>query len=182
MSEAPLPEPLEDFLQHPPSVPLDTNRRDALAQRTAALLPRPARRRWPVVAAVAASIGLALVSAYVGYRLGKMGPTPELAIDHKSGTHVEKAKTPEPPKPAVALAPVSPRELEWSAFDAQDDQERVRLYFQAGNLYLDKHNDHESALRCYHQAIRYSDAQELQIAPTDNWLVMALKRDHRKEN
>jgi hypothetical protein len=78
--------------------------------------------------------------------------------------------------------PADPRQLEWSAFDAADDQERARLYFLAGDLYLDQHNDRESALRCYHQAINYSDARKLEITPTDNWLVMALKRDHRKEN
>ena len=51
MNDAPLPEPLEDFLQHPPSLPLDPGAREALAQQTAALLPRPRqRRREPIVA------------------------------------------------------------------------------------------------------------------------------------
>jgi hypothetical protein len=185
MSETPLPEPLEDFLQHPPSLPPDAKRREALAQRTAALLPAPQRRRWPVVAGVAASIALAIVSAYLGYRIGAANTQPPLQdLVERSIPPApdDKPKTPEEPKTPVTLVSANPRELEWAAFDAADDQERVRLYFQAGDLYLDKHNDYESALRCYHQAIHYSDAKESQIAPTDNWLVMALKRDHRKEN
>ena len=93
-----------------------------------------------------------------------------------------KANAPEQPKPPAIVVPPNPRELEWSAFDAGDDRQRVKLYFQAGDLYLDQAQDFESALRCYHQAIHYGDAQELDIAPTDNWLVMALKRDHQKEN
>ena len=179
MSESPFPDALEDFLQHPPCAPLDANGREELAQRTTALLPRSARRRWPVIAAVAASIGIAIVSGYVGYLVGNAQPRQEIV---ERPIDPAPKKTPDEPKPAVALVSADPRALEWSAFDAADDQERVRLYFQAGDLYLDKHHDHESALRCYHQAIHYSSARELEITPSDNWLVMALKRDHRKEN
>ncbi len=179
MNESPLPEALEDFLQHPPCVPVDVNRREELARRTSALLPRPAWRRWPVTAAIAASIGIAIVSAYIGYRIGNQQA--RQVIVERPNDPAPKKTQPEP-KPAVAVVSADPRALEWSAFDAADDQERVRLYFQAGDLYFEKLRDHESALRCYHQAIHYSSARELEITPNDNWLVMALKRDHRKEN
>ena len=48
-------------------------------------------------------------------------------------------------------------------------------------MYLERFDDMQSALRCYRQAIHYCDARDLEINPKDNWLVMALKRDQRKE-
>jgi hypothetical protein len=83
--------------------------------------------------------------------------------------------------PAPMPTPPQPRELEWTAFDAESDQQRVKLYFQAGDLYLTDHNDIDSALRCYRQALHYCDVQNVEFDPNDNWLVMALKRDYRKE-
>jgi len=95
----------------------------------------------------------------------------------------EEPKPPiDEPKPPIVAKAVQPRELEWTAFDAADDAERARLYYQAGDLYLEKHADYESAVRCYAQAIHYSEPHNLEFTPNDNWLVMALKRDHRKEN
>lgn len=79
----------------------------------------------------------------------------------------------------AAAAPV-PRELEWRAFDAEEDQQRVQLYFQAGDLYLTQ-KDIESAVRCYHQALHYAGKRDLESSPNDTWLAMALKRDRRKE-
>lgn len=179
MSEAPLPDPLEDFLQHPPALPADIRLREKLAERTAALLPRPKLRRWAIPAGIAASVLLALASGFVGYRLGKTEPAADFCGGVIEDSPVpRKEKDPDPP----SATPPGPRELEWSAFDADNDRQRARLYFQAGDLYLTQASDAESALRCYQQALRYSNDQELAIADTDNWLVMALKRDHQKEN
>jgi hypothetical protein len=179
-----LPDPLEDFLQHPPSLPADAVLRESLAERTASMLPKPRRRRWPTAAAIAASIVLATVSAYFGFRAEKIKPLPPKDIVHHKDEPRPEEKPKPPPeetKPPVVSKPVDPRDLEWTAFDAPDDPERVRLYFQAGDLYLDKHQDYESAVRCYSQAIHYSEPQDLEFNPDENWLVMALKRDHRKE-
>ena len=94
---------------------------------------------------------------------------------------VKKGRAPAPPEaPHLQLAAHS-RELEWKAFDAKNDQERVRLYLRAGDVYLATDQDIESALRCYSQALSYCDARELEFDPSDNWLVMALKSDRRKE-
>jgi hypothetical protein len=177
MSE--IPDPLDDFLQHPPTLPADAALQQTLAQRTAAMLPRARRRRWPMMAAVAASVALVLASAYFVLRSVNIDePVKKDLVENKS----EPPPKEETPKPPVVAKAIEPRELEWTAFDAADDAERVRLYFQAGNLYLDKHADYESAVRCYAQAIHYSEPRDLEFNPDDNWLVMALKRDHRKEN
>lgn len=182
MSE--LPDALEAFLQHPPSLPADAAQQQALAQRTASMLLKPRRRRWPIVAAVAASILMALVSAYFGFRSDDVEPVPKQElVERKNDAPPEEMPKPpvDEPKPPPVVKPINPRDLEWTAFDALDDQQRVRLYFQAGDLYLDRHNDYESAVRCYAQAIDYSEPQDLEFNPDDNWLVMALKRDHHKE-
>ena len=39
----------------------------------------------------------------------------------------------------------------------------------------------DAALRCYGQALSYCEARELEFDPNDNWLIMALKNDRRKE-
>jgi negative regulator of sigma E activity len=176
MSDAPLPEPLDDFLQHPPSAPMAAQQRDALFRKTASMLPKPRWRRWPVAAAVAAAVLLALVSLWRATREPNIEP-----VDPPPHTEQKVEPKSEPPKPAVVVAPTHPREVEWSAFDAEDDHTRARLYFQAGNLYLSRDNDVDSALRCYHQALRYGDAAEREIDTNDNWLVLALKHDFHKE-
>jgi hypothetical protein len=188
MSDNPLPEPLENFLEAPPSLPVGAAMQDLLLEKTAALLPKPRWwRRRPVVAGIAASILVAIVSAYFAWRLGNVEPLPKNDVVERGNERLPLKETPKPQpspeeqKPPAALVQVNPVELEWTAFDAADDQQRVRLYFQAGDLYLEKQNDYDSALRCYSQALHYCEARELDFNPNDNWLVMALKRDHRKE-
>jgi|ERR1019366_1745892 hypothetical protein len=173
MSETPLPEVLENFLQQPPSLPAPARLQAVLLRQTSTRLRK--RRRWPVAVSVAAAIMLALASAYFGLRSRDIEPLP--------GPRPEIVQQPvDPmPEPVVAAVPMSPVELENVAFDAEDDQQRVRLYFRAGDLYFEQHQDIESALRCYHQALHYGDARELDFNPDDNFLAMALKRDRRKE-
>ena len=185
MNEPPLPESLDKYLQAPPRLPVEADAQSALLQRTIAMLPRRRGwRRWPIVAGIAASIALALITAYRIY----LGEQVELApkqnlVERKPAPLPEKPAEPEEEsKPPVAKRPMNALDLEWAAFDAPEDSDRVRLYFQAGDLYLERHKDYESALRCYAQAFHYCATRELEFNPNDNWLVMALKRDHRKEN
>jgi len=87
----------------------------------------------------------------------------------------------ETPGPIADISHVDPLQLEWRAFDAAEDQKKARLYFQAGDVYLERYKDFEAALRCYRQALQFTPARELDFDANDNWLVMALKRDYRKE-
>jgi hypothetical protein len=178
-----LPEPLEDFLQHPPDLPAEAALQQSLARRTSAMLPRARHRRWPMTAAFAASVLLTLVSAYFVLRYINLDdPAKKDFVENKNEAPQEKPKSPkDEPKPAAVAKVIEPRELEWTAFDAANDAERARLYYQAGDLYVEKHADYDAAVRCYAQAIRYSEPRDLEFNPDDNWLVMALKRDHRKE-
>jgi len=167
MSEQPLPEPLESFLQEPPKSAPPERLRRALWEETSARLRSP-RRRWPWAIGAAAAM-LLIASAYLSW------PAPQAVREQ-----LIVVRVPDGPAPSQA-EPTQPLELEWTAFDAEDNRERVRLYFQAGDRYLDERQDFESALRCYHQGLHYCDARELEFDPNDNWLLMALKRDRRKE-
>jgi hypothetical protein len=173
MSDAPLPDSLERFLQQPPGAPPSAELRELLLQQTSARLWKSRWRRWPMVVSVAAAIMLALVSGYLGLRWNG-----EKRI---SGVgFVEVKPDPEPP-PVIADAPVTPFDLENMAFDTESDRQRVVWYFQAGNMYFEQNQDVESALRCYHQALAYCDARDLEIDVNDNYLVMGLKRERRRE-
>jgi len=173
MNESPLPGPLEEFLNHPPNLPLDAARRALILQQTSSELPKRRPSRWPIALAVAAAIAFVFVYFFK--------PAPEIKNDFVEKKSVTPDEKPNPRKEVLVEAPTHPRDLEWRAFDAADDPVRVKLYFQAGDLYLDRLDDVQSALRCYQQAIYFCEASDLEINPNDNWLVMALKRDHRKE-
>jgi hypothetical protein len=188
MNETPLPESLENFLQAPPSLRPEADMQDLLLKQTSTFLHKPrSRLRWVVCLGVAASIILTMVTAYFAIRSGFVAPRPRKDLADRVVTPPPPKDEPKPqpapdePTPPAAAASVNPLDLEWTAFDEHNDQKRASLYFQAGDLYLEKQDDYESALRCYRQALTYCEAHELEFNPNDNWLVMALKRDHRKE-
>jgi hypothetical protein len=179
MSE--LPNPLDDFLRNPPRVPSDPAHEEAIYRQTSLLLPLRSGPRLPIAIAVAAAAAfIVFVLGWYILRLSAVERADVLEIVEKAPPVADKL-APVNPVPPVVPVSAHPRDVEWRAFDTEDDRERVRLYFRAGDLFLDRHEDYESALRCYHQALAYCDAQESELAPTDNWLVLALKRDHRKE-
>jgi hypothetical protein len=182
MNDCPLPQPLDDFLQQPASLPANSERKEALFQQTAQMLRQPRWKRSTLPLAVAAGIVFALLFSYFMFRGEILGPDAANngQTERKSDPQSDRQKPLPAPEVQVQL-PAQPRELEWSAFDTEDDKQRVRLYFQAGDLYLAAQSDIDSALRCYSQALSYCDARELEFDPTDNWLVMALKNDRRKE-
>ncbi len=184
MSTNPLPEPLDEFLNRPPRMPADSALKETLFQQTTWLRPRSRRWRWPIAATVAAGLFLSLAISYLAFHAGQ-------DFDMRSGSRElqKKIAADDPAKtkhdqtigPAPELAAAQPQDLEWRAFDADDDHERARLYFQAGDLYLGGEQDIDGALRCYRQALACCGARELRFDPMDNWLVMALKNDLRKE-
>ena len=152
--------------------------RERLFEQTSARLRKPRWRRWPLVVGAAAAIVLALVSGYVGLRLYHVDRVRGLGVQDV----VEVNPAPEPQPPPVIETPVHPLVLENMALDAESDLWRAASaeYFQAGDLYFEQNQDIESALRCYHQALAYCDARELEVDVNDNYLVMGLKRERRK--
>jgi hypothetical protein len=185
MSDTPLPEPLESFLQAPPSLAPEAKVQEGLLQQTRAMLVQPrSRASWPLAVAIAASIVVIIASIFLA-RQPPRDPTPPRNDFVERDIAPPPNNGPKPKQPApksVAPVPANPRDLEWKAFDADNDALRARLYFQAGDLYLAQLDDYESAVRCYGQALDYCAAADLTVNPDDNWLVMALKRDRRKEN
>lgn len=177
MTDAPLPDPLERFLQQPPGAMASAELRDTLLRQTSAGLRKSRWRRWPIGVGVAAALLVAQVSGYLVFRWRQIESEPSplvVIVEHKPALKLE-------PPVVVAPAPVHPLVLENNAFDAEDDRQRVRLYFQAGDLYFEQNQDVESALRCYHQALAYCDTSELETDVNDNYLVMSLKRERRRE-
>src|SRR5262245_22607202 len=114
MNEA--PDPLDDFLEKPPGLPMDATRKDALLRRTVALLPPRRRRAWPIAIGVAAAACIAvLVTTYILVRSNWIAPDDKNVVERKEpAPHV----LPAPPEIELVRAPVTPFDLEWSAFDA----------------------------------------------------------------
>jgi hypothetical protein len=183
MSDAPLPGPLEDFLQEPPPPPAAEPLRAAvLAQTIGVLRRRRQRRRVLIVGGAAAALVLAGLALHAGLRSGDDEPAPPASAADQPRLRPPPAPHPGPAQGPQNLGPAAktPLEQEWAAFDAEP-RARARLYFKTGDRYLNECQDIESALRCYRQALLLCEARDLAFDPNDNWLVMALKQDHRKE-
>ena len=188
----PLPEPLEDFLTAPPTPRHSPELRAALLDATTRVVRRRrAVRRVAMVGSLAAAVLMAL-AAWALWPPGE--PERVVVFDGNSGAmkvelrppevEVPPAKEKEPPAPpAVAEAPALPPALakEWQAFDAPKER-KAALLLEAGDRYVDEHQDFASALRCYRHALAVGGDAALEITPNDNWLVMALKNDRRKEH
>lgn len=177
MNDAPLPDPLEDFLQSPPTPDEPAGLRAALRRQTTRhVRRRRLARRLTVAGSLAAAV---LLAALVGW-LAWPTPTPE-APPPERPLAVRPEPPPAPPPPAAEpeLPPAVAKE--WQAFDAPPSAEKVTLLREAGDLYLEEQRDFASAVRCYRQALDAADGDALAIDPNDNWLVMALKLDRQME-
>jgi hypothetical protein len=173
-----LPEPLEEFLKFPPIMPPDLEKKELIAKSSASMLPR-ARGRLYTPTVIAASMALGSLATYFIMNITRDPP-------YQSVTQMRARVRDEtdPKKTMPQKNEQKPRDahgLEWAAFDAATDAERAKLYFQAGDLFLDQYADCESAVRCYSQAIRCCSPQERQVTRNDNWLVVAIKSDFPKE-
>ncbi len=194
MSDAPLPGPLDEFLEHPPRRPEPAELRGDILRRTTALVGRRRRaRRLRAAAAVAAAIVVVAVTAWFASRPGHEQepqlPDPGLTANSNDGPNfIPEPANPESQREAKPVAPPNTEKvppsaiaLEWQAFDAPRPQ-RAALYQQAGDRYYEEERDLASAVRCYGQAVQA--APTVEIDAKDNWLVMAMKLDEierRKE-
>src|SRR5437763_1544751 len=131
MNDAPLPEPLEQFLQTPPQAPLNVELQASMFAQSAALLPaRRHRRPWLIASAVAASIAGAFVT---GYLVGRIQDAPVSTLPRQEfveGQAQPAARKPdEQAPPTASVKTVTALEAESRAFDADDARERARLYY-----------------------------------------------------
>lgn len=196
MNDTPLPGPLDEFLNHPPTGPDRQERQRDLLRETAAHLPR--LRRMHLIKSYSLSATALFLSAlcFIGVlQLPQLHDWTE-NIDIQPQVQHHEPPAPEKPQPqpvappeekapqaAVDATPPPAIALEWQAFDAPRSK-RAALYFQAGDRYLADARDVASAMRCYTVAIDATPMESLEIQPDDNWLVTTLKLDHierRKE-
>lgn len=169
------PTPVDDFLQVDFSGPADPTLRQALLTRTTRVV---RRRLW----ARRAGIAGALAACYAAGMLTMGFVTPP-----REGPQQEVARQPSQREtmdtPVVAaadsVAEQSALALEWRAFESAE--RRAELYQLAGDRYLEREADMQSALRCYRQALDASPEASLTISASDNWLLMALKEARQKE-
>ena len=171
-------DPVDGFLAADFSPQPNDSLRQRLLQGTTRLL--RCRRRWRRFGLVASwAACLALGSAATLWWRGSTSPA--------SGPREENITRRPAPKetPLVPEDIAPPTELlqavakEWEAFDSAKN--RAALFFAAGDRYLAEANDYQSAIRCYRQALDASAAPDLEISPSDNWLVTALKVARQKE-
>jgi hypothetical protein len=174
---------LDDLLQ-PPLGEARADARGALRGRTARVVRWRRYRRWALHITVAATAQGAIAAGVVAWLVAagtlnwQKQPPPPLEAPAAQIQELPRHGPPPPPESEQVLSAVA---LEWKAFDAPAE-EQAALYFQAGQCYFDDHRDFASALRCYRQAIDANPKVMLAISPSDNWLVMAIKIDCRKEN
>jgi hypothetical protein len=131
---------------------------------------RVRRRLRRAAWAVGLAAGIAAIALGIHWlTLTSMIPQPEMA------------ELPQFPQAASLPAPgLSALALEWRAFDSS--QRQAELYRQAGDRYLTEGDDLQAALRCYGNALTTGTDDNLQLSPSDSWLLMAIKDARQKEN
>ena len=158
------PDPLDQLLAPPGSPPGEGLRRDLL-RRTAGVLRRRRRlRRLALALALAACYSAGLLTMRWATRSAP-APRPEAVAGNRERPAVPTADDPS----AVARA--------WE----EVKRRRAELYREAGDEYLTAHEDPESAVRCYGQALDTGRENDLGISPSDSWLLMAIKAARQKE-
>src|SRR5262245_9281670 len=78
----------------------------------------------------------------------------------------------------ITLPPRSPVDLEWQALE--QPVTAAALYRDAGDGYLAE-ADPAEALRCYRNALEEAKPGDLDVAPGDSWLMVAIKQARQKE-
>jgi hypothetical protein len=167
MHDAIEPDPLDHLLAPPPLPAGSADLHEDLLGRTSRLLRRRRRlRHLGRAAALAACYGAGLLTVrWLTAPAPPPGP-PEV---------VRQPDTP----PRVPAPPPTGLAAEWRALDGGDRQ--AALYQEAGDRYLAQENDPQAALRCYGNALDTGTPADLAIAPSDSWLLMAIKDARQKE-
>jgi hypothetical protein len=153
-------EPCDLLAPHPDRLEPATRRR-VLDATLGELRRLRAARRVRATTALAATLAACLL-------LFALVPPPPQARPVRPAAVGERP--PQQPEPALAL--------EWQALDRP--QEAKRLYFQAGERYFQE-QDYAGALRCYGGALDAGTAEDLEAAPDDDYLLLAIKLARKKE-
>jgi hypothetical protein len=163
------PHDLEAFLAGAPRQPAAAGFRDRLREETMSLVPKPAAPRRLALLSVAC-LPIVLLLLWWMLRSRQVGLEGPVAVP------VIAAPTPEesPFGPAQPLSPAAA--LEWQAFDGPRG-EQARLYWSAGQAYVETEGDYVSALRCYRQALDAGTVDFGPISDEDDLLAMILKID-----
>lgn len=163
--------------------------RSRLRRDTSYVVRQYRRRRIAIrAAALAASYLLGIVTLW-----RPSPPTRPIEIAQQDAVIAEpavEAAVATPPSPSIdvptpvpaLVAEKSPTTLEYLAARSRST-DRAKLYRRAGDRYLELDpNDIESALRCYSEMFRATGYDPMEpVQPNDNWLLVALKEDKRKE-
>jgi hypothetical protein len=155
-----------------PRLPLRPEFRERVRMESTRRLRRPAWRRRAAGLMLAASLMIASLSAW--WFMSR--PTEPVAVAIVVGPNASPKVTPER---EAALKVAAAVDMEWQAFDNRTP-ERPKLYLAAGDRYVQE-QDYDAALRCYRESLD-AGGPAVEVSPTDNWLVMALKLDRNKEN
>ncbi len=173
------PDPILSFLEVSPPSGADGPFRQAVLEQTLRLL---RRRRW----LKRASLLVALAACYVAGIITVHLFAPRAA--NESGAMARTSTSADAPE-AVKQAPPARAVEDERTVPASVLEERAlvspspkpHLFRLAGDRYLQEDGDAPSALRCYRNWLASAPPADLTISPDDNWLVMALKLDKRKE-
>jgi hypothetical protein len=161
------PDPLEELLAPPPAAAAEGLRERLLGQTTRLLRRRRRLRRLAGAAALAACCTAGLLAVWWAVRPTPPAPSPDMAREER----------PAPPAPELSEAVA----VEERAADDDDLRAQAALYRRAGDLYLSAENDPAAAVRCYGNALDAGGEADLSVAPSDNWLLMAIKNARQKE-
>ena len=156
---------LADCLLAAPAAGAAETLRQTVFARTARVLRRRRLARQLTYAA-------ALVVCYAAGVLSARWLNPPPRSVESIAVKRERPREPPPPQRPAAL------ERQARA----DAARRSALYRRAGDLYATQQGDLEAALRCYGRSLDTAPAAERAIAPTDHWLLMAIKDAREKEN
>jgi hypothetical protein len=166
----PMNDDLDALLAPPPLPPEAAAFRQAVLERTTAVLRR--RRRLKQVAWVC-GLAACYVAGMLTMRWITPSPIPQVVEVQPEPKHEQ----PEPKK-ETAPRPLTAVAVENLALDSTEN--RAELYRQAAELYRQQ-GDYANWLRCKDNALDAAKKADLAVAPDDDFITIALKRDRQKQ-
>jgi hypothetical protein len=167
---------LDDLLGPKPPAPTEAAVRDAIRRRTARVI----RLRW-WARRVGTTLAAAVLFAGGGVAGWVLKPTPAIPPPQKEYVVVPVPVVLTPTEPPTPEPSPTLEQLELRAETAASPADAARLYRLAGDRWLADCGDTVQAVRCYKLHLLAAGRTGLDVSPDDSWLLIALKRDIRKE-